>query len=346
MDGIIFIKGEIGTEYTYSHALIDLEKNKSASVLKIYIDSPGGSFDEGMKIYDLLRTSGKMLITENSGIIASMGVTLFLLAPKGSRFYDPKKGEFFIHNPWGEPSGDADFLLEASKQMKKVEKQLVSIYSQATQSMPETIAGLMSIQSSLTPDQVETLGFAKIINNELKAVAKLNYDQMTNEELNTKIEQSSAGIFAKMKEFFKKMGVIKAFVLQTGDGKTLDFGEEIQDASQIAVGLAATVEGKPAEGSFLMPDGVTLVFVAGKVTEIMPVMEESAELTALKAENETLKADNVALKTQVTDAKALVTSIEVDFKAFKTQVTSDIKGLKPTLPVENQETTRKPFKTK
>jgi ATP-dependent protease ClpP protease subunit len=340
MDGIIFIKGEIGTEYTYSHALIDLEKNKLATVLKIFIDTPGGSFDEGMKIYNLFKQSGKLLVTENSGMVASMGVTLFCLAPKGSRFYDPKKGEFFIHNPWGNPEGDADFLAEAAKHMKKVEKELVNIYSLATGALPETIGGLMAVQSSLTPDQVETLGFAKIINNELKAVAKLNYNQMTEAELNSKLDASAEGIFAKIKDFFKKTGVIKAFMLQTADGKNLDFGEEIQDASQIAVDTPVKVDGAAAEGEYLMPDGTTIVAAGGKVTEIKPKAEEEEEdeeLSALKAENETLK-------TQLSEAKALVTGIESDFKAFKKQVTSDIKGLKVTPPAENEPVIRKPFK--
>lgn len=345
MEGVIFIKGEIGVDYTYSHALIDLERNKLNPVVKIYIDSPGGSFDEGMKIYSLFKNSGKMLITENSGIIASMGVTLFCVAPKGSRFYDSKKGEFFIHNPWGTPEGDADFLAEASKQMKKAEKELVNIYTLATGALPETIAGLMAVQSLLTPEQIETLGFATLINNELKAVAKLNYNQMTEKEFNEKIEASSNSILAKIKDFFKKSGVIKAFLLQDATGKSLDFGEEIQEANQIAVGSKATVDGKPAEGEYLLPDGVTLVFVAGEVTEIKPKEEEDVEMEALKAENEALKSQLAEASAKADSAQALVKGIEADFKAFKTQVTSDIKGFKPEKPkTDDEPEVRKPFK--
>jgi ATP-dependent protease ClpP protease subunit len=346
MDGIIFIKGEIGKEYTYSHALIDLERNKEASILKIYIDTPGGSFDEGMKIYSLFRQSGKLLVTENSGMVASMGVTLFCLAPKGSRFYDPKKGEFFIHNPWGNPEGDADYLAEAARSMKKAEKELVNIYSLATGALPETISGLMAIQSSLTPDQVETLGFAKIINNELKAVAKLNFNEMTEAELNSKIDASAEGIFAKITNFFKKTGIIKALMLQTADGVTLDFGEEIQEASQITVDTPVKVDGAAAEGEYLMPDGSTIVAAGGKVTEIRPKVEEDEEMAALKAENETLKTQLAEAQANVTTAQSLVKGIESDFKAFKKQVTSDIKGLSKTTPPagDDEPEIRKPFK--
>lgn len=346
MEGVIFVKGEIGVDYTYSHALIDLERNKLNPVVKIYIDSPGGSFEEGMKIYNLFHSSGKLLVTENSGVIASMGFTLFCVAPKGSRFYDSKKGKAFIHNPWGEPKGDADFLAEASKKMKKAERELVDIYSNACGALPETIAGLMSVQTFLTPEQIETLGFATLINNELKAVAKLNYEQMTEKELNDKIDASANSIFAKIKDFFKKTGVIKAFLLQDATGTSLDFGEEIQEATQIAVGSKATVDGKPAEGEFIMPDGSTLVFVAGEVTEIKPKEEEDEEMEALKAENEALKTQIAEANAKADSAQALVKGIEAEFKAFKTQVTSDIKGFMPEKPRGGDEPgVRKPFKS-
>ena len=346
MDGVIFIKGEIGLDYTYANALIDLERNKLAPVIKIYIDSPGGSFDEGMQIFNLFKNSGKLLVTENSGVVASMGVTLFCVAPKGSRFYDSKKGDFFIHNPWGMPEGDADFLADASKQMKKAEKELVNIYSLATGSLPDTIAGLMSIQSFLTPEQVETLGFATLINNELKAVAKLNYEQMTEKEFNDKIEASSNSILAKIRDFFKKSGIVKAFLLQDATGQSLDFGDEIQEATQIAVGSKATIDGKPAEGDILLPDGSTLVFVAGEVTEIKPKEEGDEEMEALKAENEALKTQITEANAKADSAQALVKGIEAEFKAFKAQVTSDIKGFMPEKPKGDDEpVVRKPFKS-
>ena len=349
MEGTIYINGEIGVNYKYSDALIDLERNKNASAIRIFINSPGGSFHEGMNIYNLFKRSGKQLFTENSGVVASMGVTLFCVAPKGSRYYDPDKGEFFIHNPWGEPSGDADYLAEASKLMKKAEKELVNIYSLATGSMPETIAGLMSIQTSLTSEQVESLGFAEIKHNVLKVVAKLNYKlnyyQMTDEELNVKINASADRVFAKIKDFFKKAGVIKAFVLQDAAGTSLDFGEEIRESDEIAVGSKATVEGKPAEGEYVLPDGVTLVFVAGAVTEIKPKEAEDEELAALKAENESLKTQLAESQSKVTDSVALVEGISAEFKAFKAQTTSDIKSFRAEKPEEVEKEIRKPFKS-
>jgi len=337
MDGVIFIKGEIGVDYTLSNALVDLEKNKTSAVLKIYIDSPGGDYNEGKKIYELFRDSGKIIITENSGMVASMAVNLFLLGSQ--RFYDASKGQFLIHNPWGEVQGDADFMSEYSKELKKAEKDLINLYVQRTGSLPEVITGLMQIDQPLTSEQVETLGFAKLINNEFKAVAKLNLEQMTEKEVNDKINATSEGIFAKIKAFLKKSGIVKALVLTTADGVNLDFGDALNDPSEVIVGSQATADGAPAEGDYLMPDGVTLVFVAGAVTEIRPKEAGNEELEALKAEN-------ASLKEQLTEAKALVVDVKNDLVSFKAQITSDIKGLKNESIHEENDIVRKPFKNK
>jgi ATP-dependent Clp protease, protease subunit len=352
MEGIIFIKGEIGVEkdkngnpgYTFSNALIDLEKNKLSDVLHLYIDSPGGDYNDGTKIYNAFNNSGKIIITENSGMVASMAVNLFLLGSQ--RFYDPSKGPFIIHNPWGQVEGDADYVAEYSKSLKKAEKELTSLYVRKTGALPDVITGLMQIDQSLTSEQVETLGFAKIINNEFKAVAKINLNEMTEKELNEKIDASSNGIIAKITAFFKKSGVIKDLVLKTADNKDLDFGDALQEASQIAVGSEAKVDGAPAEGDFLMPDGVTFVFKAGKVTEIKPKAEANQELEALKAENTALKTQIEDSKKALTDAQSLVKDVQKDLVAFKAQVTSDIKGFRPEKPGEEiPGANRKPFKS-
>jgi ATP-dependent Clp protease, protease subunit len=352
MEGIIFIKGEIGVEkdakgnagYTFSNALIDLEKNKLSDVLHIYIDSPGGDYNDGTKIYNAFDKSGKIIITENSGMVASMAVNLFLLGSQ--RYYDPSKGSFIIHNPWGQVEGDADYVAEYSKNLKKAEKELASLYVRKTGALPDVITGLMQVDQPLTPEQVKTLGFAEIINNEFKAVAKINLIEMTEKEINDKIEAGTTSILDKIKAFAKKHGLIKSLVLKTADNKDLDFGDALQEASQIAVGSEAKVDGAPAEGDFLMPDGMTLVFKAGKVTEIKPKAEVNQELEALKTENAALKTQIEESKRALTEAQALVKDVQKDLIAFKAQVTSDIKGFKPEKPGEHTPgESRKPFKS-
>ena len=158
---------------------------------------------------------------------------------------------------------------------------------------------------------------------------------MTQEELNKKLEENTAGIFSKITALFKKHGVIKALILKTADDQNLDFGEEVQEASQIVVGSPATVGGAPAEGDYLMPDGSTYVFESGKVKEIKPAAPEPED--NLKEENEELKA-------QLSEAHELIKGLKKDVEDFKASITSDIKGLKPETPAGEEPVIRKPFK--
>jgi len=171
-------------------------------------------------------------------------------------------------------------------------------------------------------------------------VALINNRNMTEKELNDKIEEKSNGIFSKIKALFKKQGLIKALVLKTADDKNLDFGEEIQEASQIEVGSTATVDGAPAEGEYTMPDGTIYVFTGGAVSEIKEPAEEEPPVDTVAQENETLKA-------QLKEAQEALASVKSDLEAFKAQITSDIKGFKPEPPPggDGGEAIRKPFKS-
>ena len=165
---------------------------------------------------------------------------------------------------------------------------------------------------------------------------------MNIDELNKKVEDGHKSIFDKIMGIFRKQGLIKALVVKTADDQNLDFGEDIKEASEIAVGATATVDGKPAEGEYVMPDGSKYEFAGGKLTEIKapePEPEEDPAAKALKEENENLKA-------QLAEAQEALATVKAEHEAFMAQITSDIKGLKPEPPADPGEAVRKPFKTK
>jgi hypothetical protein len=82
----------------------------------------------------------------------------------------------------------------------------------------------------------------------------------------------------------------------------------------------ATVDGQPANGSYVMPQlgNATVIFVDGAITEIVEVVEESEEMKALKTENEKLKAD-------LATATANMKTIETEFVQLKAQISSKMK---------------------
>jgi ATP-dependent Clp protease, protease subunit len=311
-----------------------LSNNKEADTLLVHINSMGGDVFEGYAIHDVLQATGKKIITQAEGLVASIATVIFLA---GEERRITENSELMVHNPWGFAGGDSSQVQKYADQLKKEESKLAEFYANKTGSTKEDMLALMKEETYMTAQDAIKRNFATSIAEKIKAVAQLNTIQMTEKEVNEKIEESSKGIFSKITAFLKKSGIIKALVLKTADNKDLDFGDSIQDAGEIVVGSEAKVDGKAAEGDFLMPDGVTYVFVAGKVTEIKPKEEENEEVEALKTENESLKS-------QLSAAQALLTDVQKDLTAFKAQITSDIKGLKNENPGDPEPAIRKPFK--
>ena len=134
--------------------------------------------------------------------------------------------------------------------------------------------------------------------------------------------------------FEKIMNLINPVVnieVQDANGATIEF-PEIEEGQEIAVGSIATVDGAPADGEFVMPDGKTFVFVGGELTGITepeapegeeaPEEDMQAQLDALRLENEQLKTAKLEVDTEVTTQKELVVNLTKEVQEFKSKITS------------------------
>lgn len=319
--------------------------NKEADTLIVHINSGGGSVFSGFGIHDILLASGKKVVTIAEGFVASIATVIFLA---GSERKITMNTKLMVHNPWGEATGNSDELFDYASRLREEENRIADFYSLKTGLQPDDVRLLMASETYLDADQAIEKGFATEIITQLKAVASLK-PIMNIEELNKKVDDGHKSIFDKIMGIFRKQGLIQALVVKTADDQNLDFGEDIKESSEIAVGSPATVDGKPAEGEYTMPDGTVYVFAGGKVTEIKPPAEEEKEdpeAAALKAENENLKAQLTEAQTKATEAQDALKAVKDDLEAFKAQVTSDIQGFKPQPPAQpDGEIVRKPFKS-
>ncbi len=182
---IIPIIGEIGKDFTSQDLLMHLNSAKDINEVLLIIDSPGGDLSESQKMRKLLDESKKNLYSKNSGDVASAAVELFLAPLKANRRFYPEKGQFLIHNPYlqGTELDQKGFILDAatlesiSIESKKIEKELVSQYSKDTGTDVKILKAFMDENTPLTPEQIETLGFAVIQKHELQAVAYININK-------------------------------------------------------------------------------------------------------------------------------------------------------------------------
>ena len=77
------------------------------------------------------------------------------------------------------------------------------------------------------------------------------------------------------------------------------------------------VDGQPAEGDFLMPDGQTYVFVGGVLTEIMPAqVDDNAEKIAeLEKQLADAKAEIEAKSEALAEASNVVATLKKEIKS-------------------------------
>jgi ATP-dependent Clp protease protease subunit len=97
------------------------------------INSPGGSVDSGFAIWDQIRMLTSPVATLVTGLAASMGSLLSLVAKNGRRFATPNS-RIMIHQPLigGVIRGQATDLDIQAKEILKTRSMIVDIYAEAT----------------------------------------------------------------------------------------------------------------------------------------------------------------------------------------------------------------------
>ncbi len=105
---IVFLGGVIDDETAnlVIAQLLFLQKEDTNKDISMYINSPGGSIDAGMAIYDTMNHIHPDVSTIAIGIAASMGAFLLSSGKKGKRFSLPNSS-ILIHQPLGGAEGQA-----------------------------------------------------------------------------------------------------------------------------------------------------------------------------------------------------------------------------------------------
>lgn len=310
MTGNIYISGQIGTfDGTAGIALADVvaqvKKQPKASAFNVHINSEGGLVDVGFDIYHYLKSLRKPLTTIGSGIVASIATVIFMA---GSKRQLRENTPFMIHLPWGGSMGTADELEQFAAQLRQVEHKMVGFYTKALSVQKEAILPLLKNETWLTPKQLSALGFTTTT-QPVKAVAKafINPNSMRG-TFTERDRHWMESLFTRALGKFKNAHMFNK-VVQDATGAELDF-TELEDDAVIEIGAVATVEGQPAEGEYLLPDGTTYVFTAGELTEIIEPDDAAAEeeAAALRTENKALKRQLNSIKSEVMALKRQVTS--------------------------------------
>ena len=311
--GTIYITGVIGEETTLLDVIRQTKAQPTATEFLVKIDSVGGYVDEGFEIYDFLKNLEKPVHTFATQAY-SIASVIYMAGER--RFVSENANDvLMIHLPWMEVAGTFDSIEFHNKELKDAENRLVKFYSEAVAINHETIQALLAKETFLNATQCKELGFATEIKSPQKAVAKLN-NKKEETSLMNEIQKTLNAIYNKVK------GIKNELVLQDASGEKELVFADLEPTDVAEVGQMATVDGEPADGEFIMPDGSTLVFTKGELTEIKPKEEAPAEEEKApeNADDAPANEDEKDAKIKELEAKIIELQLQLDESATKDQV--------------------------
>ncbi|UPK77129.1 ATP-dependent Clp protease proteolytic subunit [Nocardioidaceae bacterium SCSIO 66511] len=126
--------------------------------IRLYINSPGGSVDSGMAIYDTMQFISNDVVTVGMGLAASMGQFLLAAGTKGKRYALPH-ARIMMHQPSGGLGGSASDIKIQAEQSLLLKQQLNQLQSVHTGQSVEQIELDSDRDRWFTAEQARDYGF-------------------------------------------------------------------------------------------------------------------------------------------------------------------------------------------
>ncbi len=156
---IVFLIGEI----SYARAaevimkMLYLDNLKRNSEISLYINSPGGSVDDTMAIYDTIRFVGSSVATYCIGRAQSGGAVILAAGTKGKRFALPH-AKVMLHQVWGGVSGQAADIKIQAEEILKAKTMINEILAKHTGQAIDKIAAETERDRYMTADEAKEYG--------------------------------------------------------------------------------------------------------------------------------------------------------------------------------------------
>lgn len=130
---IIFLGSEVRDENANAICaqMLLLNAEDPEKDIYLYINSPGGSVDSGMAIFDTMQWISNDVATVAMGLAASMGQFLLSAGTKGKRYALPHS-RIMMHQPSGGLGGTASDIRIQAEQSIHIKKTLSKLISEHT----------------------------------------------------------------------------------------------------------------------------------------------------------------------------------------------------------------------
>ncbi|MDR1767738.1 MAG: ATP-dependent Clp protease proteolytic subunit [Propionibacteriaceae bacterium] len=157
---IIFLGSEVRDENANAICaqMLLLNAEDPDKDIYLYINSPGGSVDSGMAIYDTMQWISNDVATVAMGLAASMGQFLLSAGAKGKRFALPH-ARILMHQPSGGLGGTASDIKIQAEQSLHIKKTMSALTAQHTGQTVEQIEADSDRDRWFTAEEALAYGF-------------------------------------------------------------------------------------------------------------------------------------------------------------------------------------------
>ncbi|MHC4423366.1 MAG: ClpP family protease [Planctomycetota bacterium] len=156
---IVFLIGEI----SYQRAaevimkMLYLDNLKRGHEISLYINSPGGSVDDTMAVYDTMLFVGSPIATYCIGRAQSGGAVILAAGTKGRRHALPH-AKVMLHQPWGGVSGQAADIKIQAEEILKAKTMINEILAKHTGQPIDKIAAETERDRYLSAEEAQQYG--------------------------------------------------------------------------------------------------------------------------------------------------------------------------------------------
>nr|WP_311197496.1 ATP-dependent Clp protease proteolytic subunit [Aestuariimicrobium sp. p3-SID1156] len=157
---IIFLGSEVKDENANAICaqMLLLNAEDPEKDIYLYINSPGGSVDSGMAIFDTMQWISNDVATVAMGLAASMGQFLLSAGTPGKRFALPHS-RIMMHQPSGGLGGTASDIRIQAEQSLHIKRTMAKLIAQHTGQTVEQIEADSDRDRWFTAEQALEYGF-------------------------------------------------------------------------------------------------------------------------------------------------------------------------------------------
>jgi ATP-dependent Clp protease protease subunit len=137
--------------------LLFLNHEDSHKPIQMFINSPGGSINAGLAVYDTMHFINAPISTVAVGLAASFGTILLTAGTQGMRYALPN-ATIHLHQPLGGAQGQASDMEIQVKEIVRMRELINSILKRHTKMNDEMIAQSTDRDFYMTPERAVELG--------------------------------------------------------------------------------------------------------------------------------------------------------------------------------------------